>query len=126
MERQAGKKKAAAAAASKEQRPSPEAAKEEEEKDIAEPTILEQFAADKANFEDTKLPKWLYKYLVFRFNLLDRTGAFYIYIPCCKTSKKTCSSSKIELPTTWGVVGNSILEEEQVFFQFYNLLLVLR
>ncbi len=42
--------------------------------DIAEPTILEQFAADKANFEETKLPKWLYKYLVFRFNLLDRTG----------------------------------------------------
>ncbi len=47
---------------------------EEEGEEIAEPTILEQFAADKANFEETKLPKWLYKYLVFRFNLLDRTG----------------------------------------------------
>merc|ERR550539_819288 len=48
-----------------------------EEKDIADSTILEQFAADdKTNFveESTKLPKWLYKYLLFRFNLLDRTG----------------------------------------------------
>ena len=45
------------------------------EKDIADSTILEQFAADKTNFvENTKLPKWLYKYLLFRFNLLDRTG----------------------------------------------------
>ena len=46
-------------------------------KDIAEPTILEQFAADKSNFEEqenSKLPKWLHKYLVFRFNLLDRVG----------------------------------------------------
>ena len=46
-------------------------------KDIAEPTILEQFAADKSNFEEQencRLPKWLYKYLVFRFNLLDRVG----------------------------------------------------
>ena len=48
----------------------------QEEKDIADSTILEQFAADKTNFveENTKLPKWLYKYLLFRFNLLDRTG----------------------------------------------------
>ena len=47
-----------------------------QEKDIADSTILEQFAADKTNFveENTKLPKWLYKYLLFRFNLLDRTG----------------------------------------------------
>ena len=48
-------------------------------KEIAEPqpTILEQFAADKSNFEElenSKLPKWLHKYLLFRFNLLDRTG----------------------------------------------------
>ena len=48
----------------------------QEEKDIADSTILEQFAADKTNFaeENCKLPKWLYKYLLFRFNLLDRTG----------------------------------------------------
>ena len=49
-------------------------------KDIAEPTILEQFAADKSNFEEqesSKLPKWLYKYLVFRFNLLDRVGNLF-------------------------------------------------
>jgi hypothetical protein len=111
MERQAGKKKAAAAAASKEQRPSPEAAKEEEEKDIAEPTILEQFAADKANFEDTKLPKWLYKYLVFRFNLLDRTGAFYISIPCCKTSKKNKSSSNST--TCYWFLGDSVIDHEE-------------
>merc|ERR1712117_844669 len=26
------------------------------------------------SYEETKLPKWLYKYLVYRFNLLDRTG----------------------------------------------------
>ena len=47
-----------------------------QEKDIADSTILEQFAiADKTNFvENSKLPKWLYKYLLFRFNLLDRTG----------------------------------------------------
>ena len=54
-------------------------------KDIAEPTILEQFAADKSNFEEqesSKLPKWLYKYLVFRFNLLDRVGNF-ISRPSC-------------------------------------------
>lgn len=45
------------------------------ENNIADSTILEQFAADKTNFvENTKLPKWLYKYLLFRFNLLDRTG----------------------------------------------------
>lgn len=56
---------------------SPENCKEDEmAKDIAEPTILEQFAADKSNFEDEnggfhKLPKWLYKYLVFRFDLLN-------------------------------------------------------
>ena len=48
--------------------------------DIAELTILEQFAAaETSNFEETqpdycRLPKWLYKYLVFRFNLLDRVG----------------------------------------------------
>ena len=35
---------------------------------------MEKFAKDKANYEETKLPKWLYKYLVYRFNLLDRTG----------------------------------------------------
>ena len=47
-----------------------------QEKDIADSTILDQFAiADKTNFvENSKLPKWLYKYLLFRFNLLDRTG----------------------------------------------------
>ena len=39
-------------------------------------SILEQFASDDTNVnEDScKLPGWLYKYLVFRFNLLDRTG----------------------------------------------------
>ena len=47
---------------------------EEEEK---EASVLEKFAADKElspSYEETKLPKWLYKYLVYRFNLLDRTG----------------------------------------------------
>ena len=41
-----------------------------------EKSVLEKFAAgdDKTRLEETKLPKWLYKYLVFRFNLLDRTG----------------------------------------------------
>ena len=37
-------------------------------------TVLEKFANDDTNIEETFLPKWLYKYLVFRFNLLDRTG----------------------------------------------------
>ena len=37
-------------------------------------TILEQFAANETNVNATTLPKWLHKYLVFRFNLLDRTG----------------------------------------------------
>ena len=40
------------------------------------PTTLEMFAADKADYSSTILPKWLYKYLVFRFNLLDRCGEF--------------------------------------------------
>ena len=57
-----------------------EMAKAAADADIAELTILEQFAADKSNFEEnTKLPKWLYKYLVFRFNLLDRVGKTCIY-----------------------------------------------
>lgn len=54
-----------------------EAKDEAVKEDIAELTILEQFAADTSNFEQDaycKLPKWLYKYLVFRFNLLDRVG----------------------------------------------------
>ena len=49
-------------------------AEKEEEK---EASVLEKFAADKElspSYEETKLPKWLYKYLVYRFNLLDRTG----------------------------------------------------
>ena len=49
-------------------------AQEEREK---EASVLEKFAADKElspSYEETKLPKWLYKYLVYRFNLLDRTG----------------------------------------------------
>ena len=41
-------------------------------------SVLERFAEDQAgltpSYEETKLPKWLYKYLVYRFNLLDRTG----------------------------------------------------
>ena len=81
-----GKKEAAVAAEAKEEKlPSSSSLedkggrKEDEitKGDIAELTILEQFAAtaDKSNFEEsTKLPKWLYKYLVFRFNLLDRVG----------------------------------------------------
>ena len=51
-----------------------EGKEEEEEK---EESVLEKFAADKEltpSYEETKLPKWLYKYLVYRFNLLDRTG----------------------------------------------------
>ena len=47
-------------------------AEEEEKEDDA--SVLEKFAKDKANYEETKLPKWLYKYLVYRYNLLDRTG----------------------------------------------------
>ena len=84
VERQAGMKKRAVAhdEVEAEERLSPEDKKTEllQEgmgKDIAEPTILEQFAADKSNFEEqenSKLPKWLHKYLVFRFNLLDRVG----------------------------------------------------
>ena len=37
-------------------------------------TVLEQFASIPAMVDDSCLPKWLFKYLVFRFNLLDRTG----------------------------------------------------
>ena len=47
---------------------------EAEEVEEEEASVLEKFAKDKANYEETKLPKWLYKYLVYRFNLLDRTG----------------------------------------------------
>ncbi len=40
--------------------------------------MLEQFAAaqeTEGHPEDgSNLPKWLYMYLVYRFNLLDRTG----------------------------------------------------
>ena len=90
MERQAAYRNGAAESESMEElekteekagkRLSPEDKNELEDgmgKDIAEPTILEQFAADKSNFEEQencRLPKWLYKYLVFRFNLLDRVG----------------------------------------------------
>lgn len=37
-------------------------------------TILEKFASHDTNMDESVLPKWLYKFLVFRFNLLDRTG----------------------------------------------------
>ncbi len=39
-----------------------------------EKTVLEQFASQRTLLDQSRLPKWLYKYLVFRFNLLDRTG----------------------------------------------------
>jgi len=38
------------------------------------PTMLEKYAAKLTTVDESKLPKWLFKYLVFRFNLLDRTG----------------------------------------------------
>ncbi|TRY68920.1 hypothetical protein TCAL_05220 [Tigriopus californicus] len=54
------------------------ATKDHEEGDhVSQDSILEQFAKDhdhSLNLDSTSLPKWLYKYLVFRFNLLDRTG----------------------------------------------------
>eukprot|EP00095_Tigriopus_kingsejongensis_P000767 maker-scaffold67_size430214-snap-gene-0.12 protein:Tk00767 transcript:maker-scaffold67_size430214-snap-gene-0.12-mRNA-1 annotation:"GF14448" len=43
---------------------------------LSQKSVLEQFDADHVhglNLDATNLPKWLYKYLVFRFNLLDRT-----------------------------------------------------
>ena len=48
----------------------------EEGEEKKEETILEKFASKdhKLDFDASRLPKWLYKYLVFRFNLLDRTG----------------------------------------------------
>jgi hypothetical protein len=58
-----GEKKAAAASAVG-----------QEQQQENESTVLEQFGQHKANYDDSKLPKWLYKYLVYRFNLLDRTG----------------------------------------------------
>lgn len=49
--------------------------KREEEQKQQQQTVLEQFASgEDSRLEETKLPKWLYKYLVFRFNMLDRTG----------------------------------------------------
>ena len=54
--------------------------KEETAASAKEPeTVLEMFAAnDQAaaavHLDESKLPKWLFKYLVFRFILLDRTG----------------------------------------------------
>ncbi len=41
---------------------------------MAKETVLEKFASHGTRVDDSRLPKWLYKYLVFRFNLLDRTG----------------------------------------------------
>lgn len=82
MDSSSSRSRKKAVADEKEEEQSPEAQGEEEmaREDIAQqqPTILEQFAADKTNFENTKLPKWLYKYLVFRFNLLDRTGRWLL------------------------------------------------
>ena len=44
-------------------------------------TIQEQFASgEDTRLDETKLPKWLYKYLVFRFNMLDRTGELIILV----------------------------------------------
>ncbi len=37
-------------------------------------TVLEQFASHATKVDDSRLPHWLYKYLVYRFNLLDRCG----------------------------------------------------
>ena len=65
---------------------------EEEE----EASVLEKFAKDKANYEDTKLPKWLYKYLVYRFNLLDRTGKSWL---ANVTLKGSIPGSRLDLPT---------------------------
>lgn len=51
-----------------------------DEDQVSQDSILEQFAKDhdhSLNLDSTALPKWLYKYLVFRFNLLDRTGNFH-------------------------------------------------
>ena len=55
-------------------------AEDEEDEEEMEPSALEMFAADKSDYESTILPKWLYKYLVFRFNLLDRTGKTNMHI----------------------------------------------
>ena len=56
------------------------------EKEAGGGSVLERFAKDKdgltPSYEETKLPKWLYKYLVYRFNLLDRTGELmFVSIP---------------------------------------------
>ena len=58
-----------------------EGKKEEEEEEKEEeveksPTTLDMFADHETDFSSTVLPKWLFKYLVFRFNLLDRCGEY--------------------------------------------------
>ena len=48
-----------------------------EETEKKDETVLEMFASSDsqvAYLDESKLPKWLFKYLVFRFILLDRTG----------------------------------------------------
>ena len=55
-----------------------EGEKEEEKEEEVEksPTTLDMFAEHETDFSSTVLPKWLFKYLVFRFNLLDRCGEY--------------------------------------------------
>jgi len=47
---------------------------EEESEEEKSPTTLDMFADHETDYSSTILPKWLFKYLVFRFNLLDRCG----------------------------------------------------
>ena len=51
-----------------------------------EKTVLEQFASHETRADDSMLPKWLYKYLVFRYNLLDRTGNYRFHTLECDRS----------------------------------------
>ena len=58
--------------------------KEEKDASVEPETVLEMFAADHqaaaaVHLDESKLPKWLFKYLVFRFILLDRTGETFTF-----------------------------------------------
>lgn len=57
-----------------------------EETEKKDETVLEMFASSDsqvAYLDESKLPKWLFKYLVFRFILLDRTGTKNSRLVCC-------------------------------------------
>ena len=68
--------------------------KEEKDASVEPETVLEMFAVDHqaaaaVHLDESKLPKWLFKYLVFRFILLDRTGETFTF----KTSKDGSTGS---------------------------------